>query len=101
MHMMLAHLCSAQFSLMRKTLVPIFVIAAHGLMQCITGVVPEPYCIEPLMAEENIAMVFFCLSLITYMHMVYNLVEEIKAILGIHCFTVKPGTELEPKSKRN
>jgi len=33
------------------------------------------------------------LSFTTYFHMVYNLVEEIKTILGIHCFTVKPYKE--------
>lgn len=99
MHMMLAHLCSAQFSLMRKTLVPIFLISAHASLQCVTGFLPKPNCIEPLMEEEAIATIFFYLSLITYAHMVYNLVQEIKVILGIYCFTVKPGTELEPDAE--
>jgi len=90
MHMMLAHLCHSNLFLMRKTLIPIAVVAVHSGFQCVTKFLAEPYCIEPLMEERKVAMGLAMLSFITYTHMVYNLVQEIKVILGIHCFTVKP-----------
>merc|ERR1711953_1542598 len=41
-HMMLAHLCDCHFNLMRKTLIPIFVLGTHASIQCVTGIFPEP-----------------------------------------------------------
>ena len=90
MHMMLAHLCASNFSLMRKTLIPVFACAIHAAAQCITGILSDPPCIDPLMSEGTAAKLLALLSVTTYFHMIICLVQEIKAILGIACFTVKP-----------
>ena len=73
----------------RCSLVPVFLLAAHAIMQCETGVVPEPHCVAKLVPEEDIGMALFALSLVVYCHMVYHLIQEPTTVLGIQCFRVK------------
>jgi len=88
MHMMLAHLCDCQFNLMRKTLIPIFIIGIHASIQCVTGILSEPYCIQPLAEEKTIVIGLAILVFVTYLHMVVHLVREITTVLNIACFTI-------------
>lgn len=90
MHVMVSHMCATNLNLMRKTLIPIFLCGMHALFQCPTGIVPGPYCVQPILPEAMVAKLLMVLCVVTYFHMVYHLTSEVKTILGINCFKVKP-----------
>eukprot|EP00010_Vexillifera_abyssalis_P007942 CAMPEP_0201544766 /NCGR_PEP_ID=MMETSP0173_2-20130828/1383_1 /ASSEMBLY_ACC=CAM_ASM_000268 /TAXON_ID=218659 /ORGANISM="Vexillifera sp., Strain DIVA3 564/2" /LENGTH=348 /DNA_ID=CAMNT_0047953005 /DNA_START=173 /DNA_END=1216 /DNA_ORIENTATION=+ len=88
-HMMVAHMCREPYAPIRKTLLPIFYLAAHSLYSLIGFVwkgkkfenMPEFITDEELVLEE-----FFILSLVTYSHLVVCLIREVMEILNVPCF---------------
>lgn len=79
---MLAHLCGEEYHPFRKTLVPIFYVAAHCGFSMLEG-------IYDAINEGLIVKEFFFLSLVSYVHIVITVVWEVKTLLGIPVFTIK------------
>jgi ethanolaminephosphotransferase len=82
LHLMLAHLCGEEYHPFRKTLVPIFYVAAHCGFSMLEGIYDQIN--EALWVKE-----FFFLSLVAYVHIVITVVWEVKSVLGINVFTIK------------
>nr|CCA25449.1 CDPalcohol phosphatidyltransferase putative [Albugo laibachii Nc14] len=81
LHLMLAHLCGEEYRPFRKTLVPIFFVAAHCAFSVLQGF--HEVINEALFIKE-----FFFLSLISYVHIVISVIYEVKNVLGIPVFTI-------------
>ncbi|GLD99572.1 hypothetical protein PINS_up008298 [Pythium insidiosum] len=88
LHLMLAHLCGEEYHPFRKTLAPIFYVAAHCGFSMLEGIYDSIN--EGLIVKE-----FFFLSFVSYVHIVITVVWEVKHVLGINVFTI-PST---PKAK--
>lgn len=87
LHLMLAHLCGEEYHPFRKTLVPIFYVAAHCGFSMLEG-------IYDAINEALIVKEFFFLSLVSYVHIVITVVWEVKTVLGISVFTIStPSSE--------
>ncbi|GAB9462761.1 hypothetical protein Gpo141_00000245 [Globisporangium polare] len=82
LHLMLAHLCGEEYHPFRKTLVPIFYVAAHCGFSMLEG-------IYDAINEGLIVKEFFFLSLVSYIHIVITVVWEVKNVLDIGVFTIK------------
>ncbi|CAI5714299.1 unnamed protein product [Hyaloperonospora brassicae] len=80
MHMMLSHMCEEPYWLLRKT----FLIQLVVSFLLVAGIVPWGH-------ESSVVQLFFTISLLAYVHMIYFLSTELAAILGIHIFKVKQG----------
>lgn len=78
---MLAHLCGEEYHPFRKTLVPIFYVAAHCGFSMLEGIYDAIN--EGLLVKE-----FFFLSLTAYIHIVITVVWEVKNVLDIGVFTI-------------
>jgi ethanolaminephosphotransferase len=78
---MLAHLCGEEYHPFRKTLVPLFYVAAH----CGFSMLEEIY---DAINEALILKEMFFLSLVSYVHIVITVIWEVKNVLGIQVFTV-------------
>uniref|UniRef100_K3WTS5 CDP-alcohol phosphatidyltransferase n=1 Tax=Globisporangium ultimum (strain ATCC 200006 / CBS 805.95 / DAOM BR144) TaxID=431595 RepID=K3WTS5_GLOUD len=83
LHLMLAHLCGEEYHPFRKTLVPIFYVAAHCGFCMLEG-------IYDAINEGLIVREFFFLSLVSYVHIVITVVWEVKNVLDIGVFTIRP-----------
>ena len=78
---MVAHLCEEEYHPFRKTLVPIFYVAAHwGFCAC-QGIITQ-------FDEIVVLKEFFFLTLVAYMHMIVSVVCEMSGVLGIPIFTI-------------
>lgn len=84
-HLMIAHLCAAEYFPLRRTLIPPAVFAIHLGAEYMQGN-------EMLINESTLLYEFFALSLIAYAHLVFCVIDEMKTVLGVYCFsiTVKP-----------
>lgn len=82
LHLMLAHLCGEEYHPFRKTLVPIFYVAAHCGFCMLEG-------IYDAINEGVLLKEFFFLSLAAYVHIVVTVVWEVKNVLGVGVFTIK------------
>ena len=78
---MLAHLCGEEYHPFRKTLVPIFYVAAH----CAFSAWEEIY---DAINEALVLKEFFFISLVSYVHIVVTVVLEVKNVLNIHVFKI-------------
>jgi hypothetical protein len=79
-HLMLAHLCAVEYHPLRRTLIPLFYFAIHTAITHKRG---------GLNVDENLVLYeFFILALITYLHLAFSVINEMKAVLGICCFTI-------------
>ncbi|KDO22507.1 hypothetical protein SPRG_11691 [Saprolegnia parasitica CBS 223.65] len=83
LHLMLAHLCGEEYHPFRKTLVPIFYVAAHWGFSHWQGIYPVQKETETLFLNE-----FFFISFVAYIHIVVSVIYEVKTALGITVFTV-------------
>ncbi len=89
---MLAHLCGEEYHPFRKTLVPIFYVAAH----CGFSMWEEIY---DAINEALILKEFFFLSLVSYIHIVITVIWEVKNVLQIPVFTVPLDKQEATKQK--
>ncbi|CAH0479357.1 unnamed protein product [Peronospora belbahrii] len=80
MHMMLSHMCEEPYWLLRKT----FLIQLIVSFLLLVGVVHWGH-------ESSVVQLFFTISLLAYVHMIYFLSTELATILGIRIFKVKQG----------
>lgn len=78
---MLAHLCGEEYHPFRKTLVPIFYVAAHVGFSMLEGIYDSIN--EGLIVKE-----FFFLSFVSYVHIVITVVWEVKHVLEVGVFTI-------------
>ncbi|TMW65115.1 hypothetical protein Poli38472_009282 [Pythium oligandrum] len=82
LHLMLAHLCGEEYHPFRKTLVPIFYVAAHCGFSMLEG-------IYDAINEGLIVKEFFFLSFVAYVHIVISVIWEVKTVLDIDVFTIR------------
>lgn len=87
-HMMVAHMCREPYAPVRKTLLPIFFLAAHAAYSFVGHLRGRSVDNSIFGDEELVLEEFFILSLVTYCHLVYNLIREACRILDIPCFTM-------------
>lgn len=80
MHMMLSHMCEEPYWLLRKT----FLIQLIASFLLVAGIVPWG-------RESSVVELFFVISMLAYVHMIYFLSTELASILGIRIFKVKQG----------
>ncbi|KAG3115312.1 hypothetical protein PI124_g5683 [Phytophthora idaei] len=80
MHMMLSHMCEEPYWLLRKT----FMVQLVVSFLLVAGIVPWGH-------ESSVVQLFFVISLLAYVHMIYFLATELATILGIRIFRVKQG----------
>ncbi|RMX67167.1 hypothetical protein DD238_002381 [Peronospora effusa] len=78
MHMMLSHMCGEPYWLLRKT----FLIQVVVSFLLLVGMVPWVH-------ESSVVQLFFTISLLAYVHMIFFLSTELATILGIRIFKVK------------
>ncbi|CAI5747468.1 unnamed protein product [Peronospora destructor] len=78
MHMMLSHMCGEPYWLLRKT----FLIQLVVSFLLLVGMVPWGH-------ESSVVQLFFTISLLAYVHMIFFLSTELATILGIRIFKVK------------
>jgi ethanolaminephosphotransferase len=83
LHLMLAHLCGEEYHPFRKTLVPIFYVAAHWAFSYGQGIYPVSQDTEVVLLKE-----FFFLAVAAYIHIVVTVIYEIKTVLNIPVFTI-------------
>merc|ERR1711920_1121481 len=91
LHLMLAHLCNEEYHPFRRTLVPIFYVAAHAI-----------YCVNqgiyPTVDEDLLLQEFFFIALTAYVHIVVSVIFEVKEALGITVFTVPEHLQKKARS---
>jgi len=85
--LMLAHLTGKDYKIYRLVLIPLILATSNCLIgQVIPGqppLIPEIFCLY--------VTAIFHFS--TWLHFVYNVINEITAALGIKCFTIIPKTK--------
>ncbi|CAH0475531.1 unnamed protein product [Peronospora belbahrii] len=92
LHLMLAHLCGEEYHPYRKTLVPLFYVAAHCAFCMLEG-------IYDAINEELIMREFFFLSLAAYVHVAISVVWEVKNVLGVSVFTIPDNPKFKLSSQ--
>ncbi|QDZ26020.1 CDP-alcohol phosphatidyltransferase [Chloropicon primus] len=82
MLLIVAHMCDEEYHPWRRSIIPIFFMAAHvcySMLQKNYDGLDEKLIIEEL----------FVVSVLAYSHMAYSLVNDCCKILDINCFTIK------------
>ncbi|MDP2435666.1 MAG: CDP-alcohol phosphatidyltransferase family protein [archaeon] len=88
-HMMVAHMTREPYAPIRKTLLPIFFLAAHASYSLFGWYFRGRSLNDPVIPDEELVLEeFFILALVTYSHLVYFLVREVMVILNVPCFTM-------------
>eukprot|EP00993_Chasmostoma_nieuportense_P000501 NODE_1461_length_1496_cov_69.593134_g1383_i0.p1 GENE.NODE_1461_length_1496_cov_69.593134_g1383_i0~~NODE_1461_length_1496_cov_69.593134_g1383_i0.p1 ORF type:complete len:433 (+),score=120.96 NODE_1461_length_1496_cov_69.593134_g1383_i0:67-1365(+) len=81
-HLMLAHLCAMEYHPLRRTLLPMFFFGGHVALDMAINH-------KALSIDEGLMLYeFFLLAVVTYLHMVFGVIGEMKKILGIQCFSI-------------
>lgn len=82
MLLIVAHMCDEEYHPWRRSIIPIFFIAAHVCY----SVVQNNYA---SLDEKQIIEELFFISVLAYSHMAYSLVNDCCEILDIYCFSIK------------
>lgn len=81
LHLMLAHLCGEEYHPFRKTLVPIFYVAAHWGFCAYQGIISD-------FNEIVVLNEFFFITLVAYVHLVISVIREVSKVLNVRIFTI-------------
>mmetsp|Transcript_3048 Transcript_3048/g.8083 ORF Transcript_3048/g.8083 Transcript_3048/m.8083 type:complete len:385 (-) Transcript_3048:371-1525(-) len=82
MLLIVAHMCREEYHPWRRSIMPIFFMAAHVCY----SVIQNNYS---SLDEKQIIEELFFVSVLAYSHMAYSLVRDCCEILDIYCFTIK------------
>jgi len=85
--LMLAHLSSRPFAVLRKVLLPLLVAVSVALMP-LAGM-------KPLVSEFALLCFVGSCAFGCWLHLVINVINELTTILGIRCFVLRPQKKLE------
>lgn len=106
LHLMIAHVCAIEFHPLRRTIIPFFTLAFHGLLLWLVEKTEgqhdfatshsyrsslEKTLRRPFLdsLNERVMLVeFFVLAAVTYMHAVVNIVWELTHVLGRRMFSI-------------
>mmetsp|Transcript_13188 Transcript_13188/g.25073 ORF Transcript_13188/g.25073 Transcript_13188/m.25073 type:complete len:386 (+) Transcript_13188:288-1445(+) len=82
MLLIVAHMCDEEYHPWRRSIIPIFFMAAHVCYSFIQNNYSS-------LDEKQIIEELFFVSVLAYSHMAYSLVKDCCEILDIYCFTIK------------
>jgi len=82
MLLIVAHMCDEEYHPWRRSIIPIFFMAAHVCY----SMAQQNYA---GLDEKQIIEELFFVSVLAYSHMAYSLIRDCCQILDIYCFTIK------------
>eukprot|EP00658_Telonema_sp_P-2_P014193 TRINITY_DN15387_c0_g2_i1.p2 TRINITY_DN15387_c0_g2~~TRINITY_DN15387_c0_g2_i1.p2 ORF type:complete len:107 (-),score=17.95 TRINITY_DN15387_c0_g2_i1:170-490(-) len=85
---MLAHLCDQEYHPLSRTIACTLVLLCHGVL----AIACSPAATEETMSahEDLVLYELFGLLLLSYAHLVWNVCNEMCAVLGISVLTIMP-----------
>ena len=82
MLLIVAHMCDEDYHPWRRSIMPIFFMAAHVCYSMVQNTYEG-------LDEKQIIEELFVVSVLAYSHMAYSLIRDCCEILDIYCFTIK------------
>jgi ethanolaminephosphotransferase len=88
-HLMVAHLCETEFHPLRRTLIPFMYCGLHWLLTMFTRFWTNDAASSPFWGDESMLLTeFLVISVITYLHCMFNVTVEMATALKVPIFTV-------------